>query len=60
MVSFEEIEFRKQIHKKNTLRKMVKEKKILAAKLANIPSCVDEYLKLKQEISELQSQIDDL
>ncbi len=54
---FDEIEFRKKIHKRNTLRTILKEKKALASKMAGIPECTDEYLKLNRDIQELEARI---
>lgn len=56
----EEIEFRKKIHKKNTLRAMIKEKKNLLSKLGNVPECTDEYFKLKNDITELEFKLNEL
>ena len=56
----EEIEFRKKIHKKNTLRAMIKEKKNLLSKLGNVPECADEYFKLKKDITELEFKLNEL
>lgn len=54
---FDEIEFRKKIHKRNTLRIMLKEKKALASKMENTPWCTDEYLKLASEIREIEDRL---
>lgn len=56
----EEIEFRKKIHKKNTLRAMIKEKKALASKLSEIPECKDEYFKLQSDIKTLEEKFNEL
>ena len=60
MTSFEEIEFRKRVNKRNLLRKMIKEKKALLSKLANIPECGDEYFKVKKDITELEYMLSEL
>ena len=60
MNAMEEIEFRKKIHKKNTLRAMIKDKKALATKLAQIPECADEYFKIKKDITELEFKLNEL
>lgn len=56
----EEIEFRKKIHKKNTLREMIKEKKKLLPTLASIPDCSEEYFKVKKDIAELEFKLSEL
>lgn len=60
MTPKEEIEFRKRIHKKNLLRGMINEKRALAAKLAYIPWCADEYFKLENDIRTLEDRLNEL
>lgn len=54
---FKEIEFRKKINKINTLRSILRDKKAVFSKLVNVPEAVDECLKLKSEIDDLENQI---
>lgn len=56
----EEIEFRKKIHKKNTLRAMIKEKKNFLSKLSQSPSCGEEYLKIQKDIKSLEDKLKEL
>ena len=60
MVTYDEIEFRKKINKRNLLRKMIKEKKALSSKLANIPECQEDYFKVKKDIAELEFKLSEL
>lgn len=39
---------------------MIKEKKALLAKLANIPECQEEYFKVKKDIVELEFKLSEL
>lgn len=57
---FDEVEFRKKMNKKNTLRAMIKDKKALLSKLSNIPECTEEYFKVKKDIAELEFKLSEL
>ena len=60
IMSCDEVEFRKKINRKNTIRSQIKEKKTLAAKLANGPECADEYFQVQKDITELEFKLNEL